>query len=138
MYSVYVNNFDRARERLSKLERENPAVAAFLTACERQRHCRGLRLRDFLIQPVQVGGKKVLQALVIRRSPYGVSIESCPSFTTVFVDASLVAQVLLLVALPTLLFSRTIPYTKQLSCACGARDALTVIYDSRFGTPECG
>lgn len=54
MYSVYVNNFDRATECLNTIERANPAVAAFLTACERQRHCRGLRLRDFLILPVQV------------------------------------------------------------------------------------
>lgn len=54
MYSLYVNNFDRARERLTSLERDNLSFAAFLTACERQKPCRGLRLRDFLILPVQV------------------------------------------------------------------------------------
>lgn len=54
MYSLYVNNFDGARERLSTLERSNPSFAAFLTACEKQKPCRGLHLRDFLILPVQV------------------------------------------------------------------------------------
>lgn len=55
MYSLYVNNFDRAREHLAKLENDCPSFAAFLSACERQKPCRGLRLRDFLILPVQVG-----------------------------------------------------------------------------------
>lgn len=55
MYSLYVNNFEAATERLTALERDNPSFAAFLTACERQKPCRGLRLRDFLILPVQVG-----------------------------------------------------------------------------------
>lgn len=54
MYSEYVNNFDAARERLNNLERENLSFSAFLTACEKQKPCRGLHLRDFLILPVQV------------------------------------------------------------------------------------
>lgn len=56
MYSLYVNNFDSATERLTVLERDNSSFVAFLTACEKQKPCRGLRLRDFLILPVQVGG----------------------------------------------------------------------------------
>ena len=54
MYSEYVNNFDAARERLATLESDNLSFSAFLTACEKQKPCRGLRLRDFLILPVQV------------------------------------------------------------------------------------
>ncbi|CAM9782180.1 unnamed protein product [Pylaiella littoralis] len=53
MYTEYVNNFDAARERLATLERENLSFSAFLTACEKQKPCRGLRLRDFLVLPVQ-------------------------------------------------------------------------------------
>ena len=54
MYSEYVNNFDSARERLTALERDNPSFSAFLMACEQQKPCRGLHLRDFLVLPVQV------------------------------------------------------------------------------------
>ncbi|CAN0332102.1 unnamed protein product, partial [Ectocarpus sp. 13 AM-2016] len=53
MYSEYVNNFDAARERLTALERDNASFSAFLTACEKQKPCRGLHLRDFLVLPVQ-------------------------------------------------------------------------------------
>ncbi|CBN80121.1 pleckstrin homology (PH) domain-containing protein [Ectocarpus siliculosus] len=53
MYSEYVNNFDTARERLTALERDNSSFSAFLTACEKQKPCRGLHLRDFLVLPVQ-------------------------------------------------------------------------------------
>lgn len=60
MYTQYVNNFERARVHLTSLENGKPTVAAFLTACERQRSCRGLRLRDFLIQPVQVRASKAI------------------------------------------------------------------------------
>ncbi|CAM9092140.1 unnamed protein product, partial [Ectocarpus sp. 4 AP-2014] len=53
MYSEYVNNFDSARERLTALERDDPSFSAFLTACEKQKPCRGRHLRDFLVLPVQ-------------------------------------------------------------------------------------
>ncbi|CAM9102933.1 unnamed protein product [Choristocarpus tenellus] len=53
MYSLYIKNFESARERLTALK-ESPEVSAFLSACERQKACHGLRLQDFLIQPVQV------------------------------------------------------------------------------------
>ncbi|CAN0181401.1 unnamed protein product, partial [Scytosiphon promiscuus] len=53
MYSEYVNNFDSAQDTLTRLETDNLSFNAFLTACEKQKPCRGLHLRDFLILPLQ-------------------------------------------------------------------------------------
>ncbi|CAM9605334.1 unnamed protein product, partial [Phaeothamnion confervicola] len=52
MFTQYVNNFALSSERLSAAE-GRPPVATFLKACELQRGCHGLQLRDFLIMPVQ-------------------------------------------------------------------------------------
>ncbi|CAM9893403.1 unnamed protein product [Discosporangium mesarthrocarpum] len=54
MYSQYIGNFENARARLMSLCEAKGTFAAFLSACDRQKACHGLRLRDFLIQPVQV------------------------------------------------------------------------------------
>jgi RhoGEF domain len=52
MYMVYVRNFELSRETLNALEGRT-AVRIFLKACELQRACHGLQLRDLLITPVQ-------------------------------------------------------------------------------------
>jgi RhoGEF domain len=48
MYGTFVRNFGASRETLNALE-ARPAVAVFLKACELQRACRGLTLRDLLM-----------------------------------------------------------------------------------------
>jgi hypothetical protein len=52
MYSLYINNFDRANDKLTEALSNN-VCSAFVRACELQPRCHGLNLRSFLIQPVQ-------------------------------------------------------------------------------------
>jgi RhoGEF domain len=52
MFSVYVNNFEKARTGLGKV-RARVRTNSFLRACEHQLVCNGHTLNDFLIQPIQ-------------------------------------------------------------------------------------
>lgn len=69
MYSLYINNFDRANEKLEQIL-HNPTMAAFIRACELQTACHGLTLRAFLIQPVQrIPRYKLLLAEMLKHTP---------------------------------------------------------------------
>ncbi len=71
LYSDYVNQFDKSREKLQEL-RDRPAVDAFIRACEMQTSCHGLRFADFLIQPVQrVPRFRLLLESILKYTPEG-------------------------------------------------------------------
>ena len=53
MYSVYVNNYPFAVERLKHCEESEPKFAAFLADASSHPVCKGLNLGAFLIMPVQ-------------------------------------------------------------------------------------
>ncbi|CAM9575365.1 unnamed protein product, partial [Sphacelaria rigidula] len=52
VYDVFMTNCVEGLRCLARME-SNPAVAAFIKACELQGRCRGLGLRDLLVMPLQ-------------------------------------------------------------------------------------
>lgn len=54
MFDVFVAGWKEGTACLARLE-TIPTVAMFIRACELQERCEGLRLRDFLLMPLQVG-----------------------------------------------------------------------------------
>ncbi len=76
LYSDYVNLFDASRGKLQEL-RDRPAVDAFIRACEMQTSCHGLRLADFLIQPVQrVPRFRLLLETILKYTPEGDPLQN--------------------------------------------------------------
>ncbi|CAM9165577.1 unnamed protein product [Chrysoparadoxa australica] len=72
MYSAYIKNHQQATALLSVLTSQKPLFRAFTFACEAQKACHGLRLRDFLIMPVQrIPRYKLLLETMIKFSEEG-------------------------------------------------------------------
>jgi hypothetical protein len=53
MYSSYISGFEDAQRQLAHLEAKSSHFSCFVRACELQKSCHGLKLRDFLIMPIQ-------------------------------------------------------------------------------------
>jgi len=53
IYTIYCNGYNKSLEVLTRCEKDNPVFAVFLKTTEQKTECNGLRLRDFLIKPIQ-------------------------------------------------------------------------------------
>ena len=70
MFTLYLNNFEKAMDLLSKLKEDNSEFKSFVEHAERDPRCKGHNLMTFLITPVQrVPRYKVSQLCMYKAHP---------------------------------------------------------------------